>query len=597
MAGSDTIYRIQVLYETKDKASSGLEKIGQGAGQAAKQTGGLVDAIKSVGAALVGFGALKMGKSVFIDFNSSIEQSTISLAAQEKMLLGGRWDTAMTHANSLFADYQQVAKASVGETKDFLEMHQMIASSAYQAGLGMKQLKEMTIGATIAAAALGERADVVALDVKQMLAGTVGARDRTAQIFLASQGISQDKFNHSDAKKRAKITMAALNDPALKSAATAMGESFAGVTSTLKDNLQIALGKIGLPLFKQITAEVAKWNTWIEKNPDKIRQWAADFTNGLMEAFGYVKQIAGFIVDNRDLLLMLAKAYLVGKGASLVASTIGGGVQGVAGFAAGIAKLGGEGAGSLAALGTAVSGITAIVGVSAAAAYSINEHEKAMEWRKAEATGNWGTVRRGMEARSSAQLGGSIANGILGLSSGGSVDAIAMKAGAVGAVAALQRKADARMLYEARGDGYIKDGRVDEDAVWKVGSAAGIMVPEIKAYIDTLNGLLSNAAWATGARALAMFNEEIGRLPTVLPKAMAALADPLGLVMKGIKGIPNLLDPNDKTKTPKPNVNINQRNEITVMTDDPDRFSVALTDVALDALKNPRGARTVVREG
>jgi hypothetical protein len=602
MSGSTTTYAIEVLYRTKDQASQGLDSIGRGAERASRSTGGLLSALKGVGTALVGYGALRLGKSAFIDFNSSIEASTISLAAQEKMLLGGRWDTAMSHANQLFVDYQQVAKQSVGETKDFLEMHAGIASSAYRAGLGMKELKEMTIGATVASAALGERADMVALDVKQMLSGDVTSRDRTAQILLASQNTTQEAFNKMNQKRRNAIVTAALNDPALKAAAKAMGESFSGVTSTLKDNLQIAAGKIGLPLFKAITAEVAKWNDWIEKNPDKIRQFAADFTSALMTGFGYIKQIAGFIVENKDLLMTLAKAWLAGKVIGGIAGGVSGAVKwagraadlldGGKGMKKWLGVLGGTGAGSLGSLAGRIAAVAGPIGAAAgvvatgvAVGVGLNEREKDLEWRRAEAKGFWGTAHRGMDTYGQAQAG----------QFSGRDAAYRLRltpfAGQEKATKMATDMVYRRLIDEARGNGFMKsDGGMDKDAIWKVGGMAGVGVQEIQSYVAMLDRVLTHQAWVLAAKGLSLVSDELKQIGDIAPAVFGvALQHPFATFTKALKKINNVDDAaKGKQGDGKPNIEVK-----IVMTEDPDRFSIALNGATVDALKNPRGAASV----
>jgi hypothetical protein len=43
----------------------------------------------------------EVGKKAFMDFNSMLEQSAVSIAAQEKMLKGGKWDDAMKNAMTM----------------------------------------------------------------------------------------------------------------------------------------------------------------------------------------------------------------------------------------------------------------------------------------------------------------------------------------------------------------------------------------------------------------------------------------------------------------------------------------------------------------
>jgi len=290
-----THYDVQVSYSMGGNARQGIKDVGASAQQAEVSIGSLKGAILGIGAALGVGKALSFGKEAFIGFNSMVEQSTISLAAQEKMLKGGKWSTAMENATGLFKHYQEVAKASVGETKDFLEMHRSIAAQVYRSGLSTENLKTITKGAVVTSQVLGERSDMVALDIKQMLQGTINAKDRTAQILIASQGKTQEQFNKMSQKGRAAFVLKALQDPAILAAAKQMEGSWAGVTSTLKDTLNIAFGKVGMPLFKALTAEVKGWNVWIENNGQKLEQYGRAFGAGLITALGTVKEIAAAI--------------------------------------------------------------------------------------------------------------------------------------------------------------------------------------------------------------------------------------------------------------------------------------------------------------
>lgn len=565
---AETTYTVGILYRVNDKASGPLAAIGKESKGATRGLGELKSAVLGVGAAIVGFGAFRMAKSAFVDFNSAIEGSTISLAAQEKMLLGGKWSTAMEHANGLFADYQKIAAKSVGETSDYLQMHQGIAASAYRAGLSMKQLKEMTVGATVAAVAFGEKSEMVALDVKQMLSGDVTSRDRTAQILLASQGVSQEKFNKMDQAKRNAVITRALSDPAIKNAAAAYGTSFAGVMSTLTDNLKITMGKIGLPLFKAITHEIQKWNSWIEKNPEKIQRFAQSFAKALVDGFNAVKGAMTWIARNRDLLMKLAEAVIVMKGAKLLGGAVGGLVDGGVGL---LGKVGGMGgavglAGVGAAAGMAVTGVGVGVGAGLLADQSIRQQESQHQ------------DQRGM--RDALRY---------------SIDLYRKDPSTANAMRAFRGAQDA---------GFFGPGGLDSASYFTKGGHA-IGSDEIKGIMtmfEQMHGILLHLIptldeFGAGLRSmLGVVNTATSGLGKGLGTALDVINTP-GRLAALMKQIPNVENPDDKKKIIKPDVKISQHNEIQVATNDPDRFSVGLTRLALDTLKNPRGARSVWREG
>lgn len=212
-------------------------------------------------------------KEAFVDFNSNVEQSTISLAAVQKMFKGGTWADSMQTATQLFEHYQQVAKASVGETQDFIDMHKSIAASAYQAGAGLEDLKEITKGAVIASSSMGESAIVSAMDVRQALTKGVSVRDRFMVNLLASEKMTTEKFNALSKKDRVATLKKLLTSDWIKDASKQMEASYAGQMSTLRDTLKIAFGKVGQDFFKDKIESLKKINEWITKNERQFNEW------------------------------------------------------------------------------------------------------------------------------------------------------------------------------------------------------------------------------------------------------------------------------------------------------------------------------------
>jgi hypothetical protein len=227
-------------------------------------------AVKAALAGVVGYGM----KKAFIDFNSEIEQSVIALAAVQKMFKGTEWGASMETATKLVDHYQEVAKKSVGETRDFIFMHKSVAAAAYQAGASLEDVKKITEGAVVAASAMGESAYLSSMDIKQALTKGVEIRDRFMIQLLAAKdnfgAITKEQFNAMSKLQRVEVLKKKLQSDWIKDAAKQMEFSFAGVVSTLKDTLNITMGKIGLPLFKAITKEIIKWNQWMEKNPNNV---------------------------------------------------------------------------------------------------------------------------------------------------------------------------------------------------------------------------------------------------------------------------------------------------------------------------------------
>lgn len=357
MGGTSTIYDVKVKYALDDKASTGVKGIAKATDKAAASAFSLKSALAAVG----GVALLKGAKSMLIDFNSEIDQMKIGMTTVMQMQLKMPFEKARVEADKLFKVFQEMAKKSPATTKDFMEMGNAIAPVVAMMGGGPDKLAKLTQGGVLASQAFGERADIVALDIKQMLMGTINQKDRIAQQLVASRGMSGEQFNALDSKKRATMTESMLQDPALLKAADSMGASFAGQVSTFKDLLQITLGQVGLPLMQAMTSEVKRWNTWIEKHPKLIKDWVTTFASGIKQGFEFVKSVAGWFVDNKDLIFSLAKTFVMFKGAQLATNVFKRFTDGVGGLADamrnGLGNLRGGGIGGL------VSGMGGLVGV------------------------------------------------------------------------------------------------------------------------------------------------------------------------------------------------------------------------------------------
>jgi hypothetical protein len=254
-------------FATGDRALAGVKSQAEGLGS---QFAGLAKRAL----ALVAIGEIaSRAKEAFVDFNSNVEQSTISLAAVQKMFKGGTWADSMQTATQLFEHYQQVAKASVGETQDFIDMHKSIAASAYQAGANLEDLKEITKGAVIASASMGESAIVSAMDVRQALTKGVSVRDRFMVNLLASEKLTTEKFNAMSKKDRVATLKKLLTSDWIKDASKQMESSYEGQMSTLRDTLKIAFGKVGQDFFKDKIESLKKINEWITKNEQSFNEW------------------------------------------------------------------------------------------------------------------------------------------------------------------------------------------------------------------------------------------------------------------------------------------------------------------------------------
>lgn len=330
MGSSSTVYDVRIKYALDDKASGGASGMARQFDKANTSASNLKGTLIAIAAAATG--AFVLGKRSLVDYNSEIDQARIGMTTIMTMQLKKPWDEASKSADKLFNKFQDLAKKSPATTKDFIEMGNALTPMIAMMGGDTDKIAKLTQGTITAALATGTRSDVAALDVKQMLAGTVSMRDMMANQLLSAGGIDKTAFNAMGGAARAAMTEKLLSDPALLRAADEFGKSFAGQVSTFQDQLQIALGTVGRPLMVAMTAEVQKWNNWIEKHPKTIARISAQLGDMVKRSFTFIKSAAGFLVDNRDTIFAIGKLFLIFKGTQMAQGLIGGFVSGIRNF-------------------------------------------------------------------------------------------------------------------------------------------------------------------------------------------------------------------------------------------------------------------------
>lgn len=321
MATATTVYDVMVNYDVNGK---GLETVGRVAGTAQRKTLGLMSTLTRL--AVVAGGAFGMGKVVehTIGFNRQLKQTEAQLRTIIGLNLGTDFATSGTLAVELLGRFREDAKASAGTFKDMAQFASAIAGPVTRAGGSLQDLREITKGAVVAAAAFGERADLAQLDITQALQGTLGAKDRFAKAVLGPMGISHLEFNKLSQGERLSTLKQAFGQKAIKEAAQAYQREFEGVFSTFRSNLEEIGGRIGKKTFDNLTTVLTQANEWLENNQHKVDQMITTFSDGMAAALKAGLKIFGWLSDNKQTLIFLAKAFAVGKVASFARDLFGG---------------------------------------------------------------------------------------------------------------------------------------------------------------------------------------------------------------------------------------------------------------------------------
>lgn len=333
-----TRYEVETVYNVRDGGASGkLDAIARSADKAAKGVDGLKRVLGGLGGALVAAFSLRGAKSVFIDFNSGLEQSRVTMAGIAAISKNTSFAGEFKSATQNVEKFQIMAKRSALTTEDLVTMASRLTLPLNNAGVGQKRFQDLTFGAANAAKAFRFQTDVAARDVQEALMGNLTKTSIFMRQLLEPRGFTTESFNALSPAKRLQEVEKALTNPRIKEMAEAQANTWEGVTSTLKDNLQMGLGKIGLPLFRAITEEVKSWNEWIDRNQSKVDAFAKDAAAGLVTGFRAVKDAIAFLVAHKDEIMAIGKVWLGVKAAQMIG---GAGAAMFGGASGGLGQLG-----------------------------------------------------------------------------------------------------------------------------------------------------------------------------------------------------------------------------------------------------------------
>ena len=348
------------------KAAAAFKKIGMAARMSRGGGGGFSLGLGGIAAAAGGYFGISKAIDATIGFNRELATTEAQLRTIIQLNTGRTFETSTKEAQALMGQLRQDAKTSAGTFKEMVTFSSAIAGPITRVGGSLQDLREITKGAVVAAAAFGERADLAQLDITQALAGTLGAKDRFAKAILGPMKITTEAFNKLSSKKRLEVLKQAFNQKGIKEAAQAYQTSFEGVFSTFQSNLQEFGGKVGQKLFARLSVELQRLNKWFDANEQRVNAIADKLAKGLVKAFEFAKKTFAFVIKHKDMLVLVAKAFLASKAI--------GGITGIMG------SIGNAMQSFTGKLGLATSALSALaIGAQAIADIALEKQEKRIE--------------------------------------------------------------------------------------------------------------------------------------------------------------------------------------------------------------------------
>lgn len=251
---SSTNYEIRLRYRLDGKDAV------KGADALSKRLDGLSSMVKSAGMAVAGyFGAQAAGKAL-IGFNATVEETKNQIAGMFALTKKTNLSDELENADRMYANLQKRAMSLPGTTEEYAKFASLVTRSVTDAGLGMKDLEDITVNAVVAAKSFGEEAEVAARDIDQLMSGRFNTTDPFSSKLLGSMGYATEegrkKVREMSKAQRAELLKTALAQKQITQLADAQGATFQGRLSTVQDTLQQLAGKAGAPLFEALKKEL-----------------------------------------------------------------------------------------------------------------------------------------------------------------------------------------------------------------------------------------------------------------------------------------------------------------------------------------------------
>ena len=300
------------------RATDGVGRAAQRAGRRSRAAGEDAaagakrgaNAVSGLGGAFGLLGAYIGGRAAYgalIKFNGTMEDARNQIAGM--LSLAKKTDLAdqFGPADTAIANLTKRASTLPGTTAEYIAMLGNLAQPIGDAGLNMQMLEDITVGAAVAAKALGIDAQVAARDIDQAIRGQFHSVDQFTGKLLGAAGFKGEegraRFNAMTQKQRAEKIKEVTTQKQITQLAEAQGKTFSGVMSTLQDSLQQFFGKVGKPLFEGLTAAIKGANAWLEANQETLKEIAEVIGGALRTAFDLLGAAFTALAENLDVAL------------------------------------------------------------------------------------------------------------------------------------------------------------------------------------------------------------------------------------------------------------------------------------------------------
>jgi hypothetical protein len=306
--------RISILIDTKGDVR-GIDQVTGALGRMEGQSDALFGALKAgiaidIGGRLVG--SIGQIPAVFdraiergVQFNAVLETSALGIAAVMKQFdTAGRFktfDDAMAASATAIDLLKQKAKESPATFQSLVQAYQALSGPLTAANIPMEKQVELIVNMSQALSGLGISSQQLLQETRALVTGNINADAAAAKIL----GVTAADI--TGAKQRGELyeflsgKISAFAEAGKRGAST-----YQTAVSNLDDAIDDVLAKVTKPIFEALTKGTLDLSAAL--NDPEIVQSLSDIGEGIASLVKSGYELTTWAIENRDALLLLAKA-------------------------------------------------------------------------------------------------------------------------------------------------------------------------------------------------------------------------------------------------------------------------------------------------
>jgi hypothetical protein len=235
----------------------------------------------TTGVAAVTWGVMKL--------NSELETTRTSLGAIfTAQGQAGTLNAGLELASDTIVQMRKDAALLPGEFSDLLNIMSTTAIPAFQAGLDVDGLREMSSKLMASGVVASMPLDMVAREAAQLMGGRAGGHNVLGQRLMGLHGDTAKQFNKMTAADRLEKINTELDK--YSGAIQVFGQGWEGLSSTAVDAGKEWVRMMSEPLFDVLKTDLGGINEWFDQNQSLLSAWAQVIGQKLVEAWDWGKK-------------------------------------------------------------------------------------------------------------------------------------------------------------------------------------------------------------------------------------------------------------------------------------------------------------------